>query len=375
LDSRLSIVHVLDKNRFDTGSVHQMFQAAAGLQARGHDVTIVSRDDSTMAERAREHSMTFVPAPFSSDVDLRTISILRRVMRDRGADVVHVHKGRPHTLALAAAWRRPVRAFIVNRGVSFPLSIWNRAKYRTGGVDRVVTVCEAIRQVVIRTGKLPPQKVEVIYAGTDTSLFDPRRWPREDFRGEMGVAPGVPLIVQVGVRDWKGWRELVASFASVCREQPLARLLFVGCRTSGEIERVRAFASASGLGGLVDAIGVRHDMPRVLAAADCVVDASWAGTGVTGTIREAMAMERPVVATDVGGNGELVFAPDVGWLVPPRDTPALASALLEALEQSGRNGLVAAAARARVLEGFSMEVRLDRLESLYRKVIEEKRKE
>ncbi len=69
----------------------------------------------------------------------------------------------------------------------------------------------------------------------------------------------------------------------------------------------------------------RTDMPDVLAACDVVAEASWAGTGITGTIREAMAMGRAVVATDCGGNRELVVDGEVGLVVPPRDTDALAA--------------------------------------------------
>ena len=65
----------------------------------------------------------------------------------------------------------------------------------------------------------------------------------------------------------------------------------------------------------------RRDMPEVLAACDVVVDASWAGTGITGTIREAMALGRPVIASDCGGNSELVTDDECGLIVPPHAPP------------------------------------------------------
>jgi glycosyltransferase involved in cell wall biosynthesis len=369
LSSNLSIVHILDKTRFDTGSVHQMFQAADGLRARGHVVTIVSRDDSTLARRAREHSIRFVAAPFGSEVDLRTIAIIRQVVREEGANVIHVHKGRPHSLALAATWRHPVGAFVVNRGVSFPLTVWNRAKYRTRRVDRVVTVCENIRQVVIRSGRLPPAKVEVIYAGTDTERFDPEKHSPDEFRDEKGIPREAFLIVQVGVREWKGWRELIEALALLRRDHPRARLALIACRSAGQISEVRAFAASFDVGDFVTPVEVRDDMPRVLASADCVADASWAGTGITGTIREGMAMGRPVVATDTGGNRELVCSPEVGWLVPPRDPEAFADALREIIADGDRRGRVGASARALVRERFSQQVRISRLEDLYRTIL------
>ena len=92
-------------------------------------------------------------------------------------------------------------AFVVNRGVSFPLDVWNRIKYRTQRVDRVVTVCEQIKDVIVASGELPPEKVVVVYAGTDVALFDPRQWDARAFRREKGIADDRFLIAQVGVRD------------------------------------------------------------------------------------------------------------------------------------------------------------------------------
>ena len=140
---------------------------------------------------------------------------LGRLFREVKPDAVHVHKGVAHSLALAATFMQPVRAFVVNRGVSFPLDVWNRIKYRTRRVARVVTVCEQIKDVIVSSGGLPREKVVVIYAGTDVALFDPDKWDARAFRREKGIADDRFLIAQVGVRTWKGWKELVDAVASI----------------------------------------------------------------------------------------------------------------------------------------------------------------
>jgi len=106
-------------------------------------------------------------------------------------------------------------------------------------------------------------------------------------------------------------------------------------------------------------------MPNVFASCDLVVDASWAGTGITGTIREAMAMRKPVIATDCGGNRELVSSPEVGWLIPAREVEPLARAIAAVIDGAPRRAEVAANARAHVVRGFSKELRITRLEQLY----------
>ena len=362
----MRIFQVLEFNQFDTGSVHQMFQAAAGLRERGHDVTIVSRPGAAMAARAAAADVQFVPMPLRNEFDPVSLARMIRLFRRERPDVVHVHKGVAHSMALAAAVVAPVGALIVNRGVSFALDRWNRAKFRARRVDRVVTVCEAIKQVIVDSGRLPSSKVVVVYAGTDTALFDPERWDPRTFRAEKGI-DGFQ-IMQVGVRDWKGWMELV----DAAMVHPGVHVALIGCRNERERAEVTSFLRGRGAEGRVTLVEVRTDMPNVLAAADLVVDASWAGTGITGTIREAMAMRKPVIATDCGGNRELVSSPGVGWLIPPRDVAALTRAIAEVIDQPERAAAVARNAREQVINGFSKELRIARLEALYEEVLRER---
>ena len=369
----MKILQVLEFNQFNTGSVHQMFQAAAGLRERGHEVILISKPDPTLETRAREKDVRFYGFPFRHQFDLTTIRRLRRLIREERPDVIHVHKGISHALALAATWRHPAGAFVVNRGVSFPLDVWNRGKYRTSRVDRVVTVCQQIKDVIVESGKLPPDKVQVVYAGTDVSVFDPAKWDRRAFRREKNIGDDRFVIAQVGVRDWKGWKELIDSLSDIVPEAPSAHLLLIGCRSDTEKEEVMSYARAKGMDGNVSAIEYRSDMPNVFASCDVVVDASWAGTGITGTIREAMAMEKPVIATDAGGNRELVSSPEVGWLIPMRDRGALTSALLEVIRDPQRSAAVGRNARRHVVEGFSKELRINRLEALYGEILDSKR--
>lgn len=361
----MKIFQILEFNQFNTGSVHQMFQAAAGLRERGYDVTIVSRPDAVLAAKAAEKDVAFVGLPFRHQFDFATVRRLRRLIVREKPDVIHVHKGVAHALALAATWRHPVGAFVVNRGVSFPLDLLNRAKYRTHRVDRVITVCAQIKDVIVESGKLPPEKVEVVYAGTDVALFDPAKWDRRAFRREKGIADDRFVVAQVGVRDWKGWKELIDSVTGLD-----VHLLLIGCRGDAEKEEVMSYARTAGIADRVSAVEYRSDMPNVFASCDAVVDASWAGTGITGTIREAMSMAKPVIATSAGGNGELVSSPEVGWLIPMKDRAALTNALREVIADPARTG---EAARAHVVNGFSKELRITRLEELYARILADRR--
>jgi L-malate glycosyltransferase len=368
----LSILQILEKGLFSTGSVVQMFQLARGLARRGHRVAIVSRAGGDVPSRASEEVLDFVALPLKHEFDFGSARRLARVFDEREVDVVHVHKGIAHSVALFATFftrRRPV--IVVNRGVSFPLDAFNRIKYHLR-MDAVVTVCEDIKKVIVASGHLLPGKVNVIYAGVDLERFDPGSTDRDRVRREWGVSPEETLLLQVGAREWKGWKDLIRASAMLAADFPQLKTAVVACEDEAKKAEVTAFAKEQGIADRVLPIGFRSDMPDVLAAAEIVADLSYEGLGITGTLREAMSLGVPVIASAAGGNPELVVDGESGLLVPPRDPAATAAAVRRLLGDAALGSRLARAARLRVEKGFSSEVRLDRIEALYRRLIAER---
>ena len=364
----LSILQILEKGHFNTGSVVQMFQLAGKLSERGHRVAVVSRGDGQIGERSAEAGLDFIALPMKHEFDFRSARRLARVFEERSVDVVHVHKGIAHSIALAATFlssRQP--PIVVNRGVSFPLDRFNRIKFHIR-LGAVVTVCEDIRRVVVESGKLDPRKVRVVYAGVDLSVFDPARLDREKVRREWGIGPTDFLLVQVGAREWKGWRHLVEATALARRDVPDLKTAIVACKNDRERREVADWAAERGVADSVTAIGFRYDMPDVLMASDAAIDLSYEGLGVTGTIREAMALEKPVIASSAGGNPELVVDGESGLLVPVKDPRAAADAIRAIALDRAAAARLAGNGRRRVEESFSADVRVERIESLYREL-------
>ncbi len=369
----LTIVQMLEKTAFATGSVVQMFEAAAGLAARGHTVLAVTRPDGELAQRFAGAGVEHVALPLRHEFAIVSTRRFAHLARERRVNVVHAHKGIAHAVAWGATFFGAHYGLVVNRGVSFPIDFVSGFKYRSRRVSRIVAVCESIRQVVIASGRVPAHKVGVIYAGVDLERFDPTRTHPETVRQELGIPAEARLIGHVGMRDWKGWKELMRAFPAVRADHPLAHLLLVACKTDSQRQGVLELAREMGLAGAVTATMERHDIPDVLSACDVVVDPSWAGTGITGTIREAMALGKPVVATAVAGNPELVEDGASGILVPARDVPTLAAAISRLLRDSTLAHRLAEAGQRRVRENFSTAARVARLEALYLRVAHEAR--
>jgi glycosyltransferase involved in cell wall biosynthesis len=361
----LRILEIYPKDDFHTGAAIQLRDLARDLSARGHRVTVVTRPSSRWGDEARaggftHHGLVGGPA------DPRSAWRLARLLAAEGSQVVHAHKGGGRTLTLLARALGPRPPLLVNRGVSFPMAPVSRWADGSRLVAGIVAVCRAIRDDLVRQG-LPAAKIEVVYSGTDTTLFDPRRVDGEGVRAELGLAPGTPLVTQIGIREPKGNDDVLRAFARLRAEGSPARLLLVGARPEKR-PPLEALARSLGLGPEVTLWGYRDDVPAILAASQLSVDASHVGLGITGTLRESLALETPVVATDLMGNPELVRPGETGLLVPPRDPPALAAAIGRLLGDPGRARALGQAGRRLVVAEFSTLVKVSRLEALYRRL-------
>jgi glycosyltransferase involved in cell wall biosynthesis len=259
-----------------------------------------------------------------------------------------------------------IPVLVLTRGVSFPLDPFNRLGYTPPRVTAIVAVCESIKRGLVAQ-RVDPAKIEVIYSGTDTDRFHPGV-DGSAVRRELGLGPEHFLITQVGIRSWKGNDDVLDAMAKVVPRVPAARLLFVGANAA-KAAILRDKAAARGLGDAVSVFLLREDVPEILAASDVTVDASYAGLGLTGTLRESLAVATPVVGTDIEGNPELIVHGETGYLVAPRDASALAEAMVAMASDRERAAAMGRAGRARVERLFSTRIKVERTEALYRRLL------
>lgn len=361
----LRVLQLYPKEDYFTGAAIQLRELAWGLRGRRHHVVIATRPSRIWAEKTREAGIPYYPLPMRSEVDPGSVVRLIRIVRAHRIQVVHAQKGKARTLALLAGLFVRIPVLVLNRGVSFRLTRWNRLGYTTRRVTAIVAVSESIKRGLVREGRVPAEKIEVIYSGTDMERFHPGV-DGSQIRRELGLAPDQFLITQIGIRSWRGNDELLDAMVAVSARAPGARLLFVGARRP---ESLHEKARARGLDGLVRVLAYREDIPEILAASDCCVDASYAGLGLTGSLREALAVETPVIATDIEGNPELVIHGETGLLVPPKNPGALAQAILQLMEDPVRAKEMARAGRKRVEAAFSTRVKVERTEALYQRLL------
>jgi len=182
-------------------------------------------------------------------------------------------------------------------------------------------------------------------------------------REEFGIETDAPLVGIVGnVRPCKGHPYFFEAAAQVAARAPEARFLVVG---NAHPEDFAAQLARLGLTERVVFTGFRYDVPRLMAALDVSVNSSTDGEGLTGTLRESLAVGVPVVATRVAGNPEIVRHEENGLLVPPADPAALARGITALLEAPEKARAMGSRGRELVQRRFTQRARCLAMEKLY----------
>jgi glycosyltransferase involved in cell wall biosynthesis len=351
------------------GGSEQAFYLALALQRRGHHLLFLTAPDERWRKRCDAAGLPLAFLPMQGRFDFVMAARLASLITRHGAQVVHAHKGREQALTFWASCFTPIPALVANRGVSFPVGRLRALKYRYR-TDAVVAVSEAVRQQLLAAG-VPASKLVTIHGGVDIDRFRPGI-DGEGVRDELNIPSGALVIMKVAhVREWKGYDIFLRAAAIVAAAEPRAMFVGIG-KGTGETPALAHLVGELRLGERMRWAGFREDLPQMLAAADICVHAATAGEGVTGAVREALAMAKPVVVTDVGGNRELVSDGETGLLVPARDPVRLAAGILTLIQQPERALTMGWTGRHMVERDFSHEVKAQRVEQLYRQILERK---
>lgn len=238
-------------------------------------------------------------------------------------------------------------------------------------VQRYVPLSRELDRYLVAEVGVPPEKVRRIRNGVDTVRFAPAGNARDWFAAAPFAARDRIVIGSLGrMAAVKDPLLLADAFIQLVGAVPNGRerlaLVMVG---DGELRpQVEARLAAAGLGSICWLPGSRDDTPELLRALDLFVLPSLA-EGISNTILEAMSSGIPVVATDVGGNAELVQADRTGQLVPRANPAALAAALRRYVDDPELRRAHGAAGRARALAEFSLEGMVANYAELYREVL------
>jgi glycosyltransferase involved in cell wall biosynthesis len=323
--------------------------------------------------RARALGVDYVEVHERHSFDPGIWTQLTRIVRSRQIDIVHAHEHKTDLLALLLGRTTGIVPLSTAHGwtgqsarerrVYYPADQWLLTRF-----PRVIAVSSEIKDTLVRAGARP-DRVTVILNSIDPDAFRRSVDRREALRTELAFGAEELVIGAVGrLERQKRFDILLDTFAALVPRHPLLRLAIVGDGSlRPDLERQVA---RLGLQRSCRLLGHRQDIADLHCMFDLFVQSS-EYEGTPNAVLEAMAMETPLVATDVGGTRELA-EPDIhGIIVPHADSGLLTAAIERALAEPERCRTRAAAARRRIETVLSFETRTRRLEAIYRELMAE----
>lgn len=298
------------------------------------------------------------------------------IVRTRRIDIVHGHDYKTNLLAWLLGRRTGIVPLATAHGwtgntarerwLYYPLDRWIESR-----MPRVIAVSSEVADTLVRSGA-DRSRLTVLLNGIDPQAFKRSETDRLRVRTEIGIAPGHMLIGAVGrLEAQKRFDLLLDAFAALRRDWSEIRLVIVGDGTLRS--PLEAQAQRLELGTSVTFLGHRLDIAALHSAFDFFVQSS-EYEGTPNAVLEAMAMETPIVATDVGGTRELAFHDVHGLIVPALDVAALAQGMARLLSDPASARTRAVAARERIEAELSFDARTHRLEAIYDALVDAERK-
>jgi L-malate glycosyltransferase len=328
---------------------------------------------ATHAERvvASQYPCPVYLLPIRRTYDWQAIRIGQRLSRlIRSQQIRIVHTFFPASDLFGGAVARASGCPIIissRRDMGFQRSGAQRLAYRVAGrwlFDQVHAVAESVRQRHIQEDRLDPNKVVTVHNGVDLDEIDAAT--RGSRLLASKVEDGAPVIVCVAnIRPVKGIDVLVRAAAIVCREVPSARFLVVGLvQDTNYMQRVMELARALDVSRSVIFAGPSSEVLSILKSCALIYMPSHS-EGLSNAILEAMACGLPCVASETGGNGELIENGRTGYLTPVGDPQAAAERILSLLRDPAGAQRMGQAGRRIVENEFSMQSMIHRLTVLY----------
>jgi glycosyltransferase involved in cell wall biosynthesis len=341
-----SLLTRLDTDRYEASVVALSNGSAVRKLARaGFDVLVIDDPDDAIA-----------------------VGALAAHLAEIRPDVLHNHMYRAETVGTRAAialaeigHRRPYVVSTVHSSRVRHESDKQVLRDLTPHIDQLIAVSRMIERKLVDEGRTTAP-IRRIYNGVDLSRYD-HTMPCCTLPEDYGLEPGSQIVgVVARLEPEKGHPTLLEAWPTVLRSVPDSYLLIIG--EGSRREALEALARDLRIAHRVVFTGRRDDIPEVTAALDVAVLPSYReAQGLS--ILEAMALSRPVVASNVGGIPEMIDDGVTGLLVPPHDADALASAIVRVLRDHPFADTIARAGHDLVHDRFCVELMVSAIQTIY----------
>jgi glycosyltransferase involved in cell wall biosynthesis len=347
------------------GQEIRILSESAGIKERGHDVIIAAHPESSLLQNAKKEKFRTIPIDFKKRNFYKIVPYFKKLIEEEKIEVVNTHSSKDSWLVLPAA----------RLADNMPLVVRTRhlsTQVHKGLLSRllynylphfIVTTGRAIKEQLVSVNGFDADKIVSIPTGVDTNIFRPDN-NFKNLREELSIPLTSPLIGMVSVlRSWKGHVDLIHAVPNVMNKIPDARFVIAG--EGPYRSTIEKAIDDAGIGEYIYLLGHREDVAYVMASLDILVHPSYANEGVPQSILQAMAMLKPVIATDLMPLREVVRDGVTGTITSVRDPESMASDIVRVLERREQSYDMCKKARRLMEDEYSYDMMLNKIENLY----------
>ena len=339
--------------------------------AESYDVHFACLDDlGEIGERLQADGFQVHQLERGEGLDLRCVKRLSKLIRSQSIDLIHAHQYTPFFYALAARGLGTSRPIVFTEHGRFlpdyprpKRMLFNRLMVRKR--DRLVAVGNDVKRALIENEGLAKERVEVVYNGIDVDRFNPGRYPnaRQRLLSQLGLTREAIVAVQVARLDYL--KDHVTAVRAIAAAAPTndVHLAIVG--EGPERAKIEQAIGECRVSDRVHLLGLRRDVPEILAGADVLLLSS-ISEGIPLTLIEGMAAGLPIVSTNVGGIPEVVTDQLHGFLSPSQDHQGLGQSVARLANDPGLRKRMGAAGQQEARDRFSE----DAMQAAYERIVE-----
>jgi glycosyltransferase involved in cell wall biosynthesis len=343
-------------------SVRPEAEMLLALQKQGVHIDVMTREDTYYAKVFKENGMQVFPYRPSGKLNMKNIRQIRSVLKKGRYDIMHVFSNKAVINAVHAALGLPVKV-ITYRGFTGHVHWYKPTSYLGHlhpKVSKITCVSNGVREQVRKQFFFNKKKAITVYKGHKMQWYE-----------------GIPAITKkdlnlpdksfvvgcvANARPMKGVPYLLKATHHLKNQTDIHLLLIgKGMDTPAHLDIIKQ----SPLAGNIHLSGFQENVLSYLTACDMTVLPSIKGEGLSKVLIESMSMKKPVVATDIGGNAELVVDGKTGLLIPPRSPEKIANAILKMKSNPEFRSKLASNARLHIENHFSMEQTVREMKTLY----------
>ncbi len=354
-----TILHLIETSG-PGGAERMLISLVEALPKHEYRSLICLLKEGWLYDEFRRRGFETVVIPQQRTVDVSWLWAVRHLVRAQRVDLMHSHEFAMNTYGSLVSLIAGIPQIATVHGKNYYYKRWyRRLAYRfVARRGRMVAVSEDCRRFISDKVGVPLQRISTIYNGIPTERYEPSSAVRANIRSALGMIRDQPVVGTVGnLYPVKGQTFLLQAMSSVVRHWPDCRLIIAG---RGDLESaLKNEAKELGIERNVLFLGYRADIPELLQAMDVFVLPSLS-EGLSLSILEAMAAAKPVVATAVGGNPEVIVDSKIGYLVPPGNPGALAEKIIALLQDPLLAHKIGKNSRARVMQHFSLSAMVNR---------------